>query len=205
MTAESTVPPPAGQPRDPGFTPVTLLPPRGAAAGFRLPVRRPAVRAASPLPLLAADGAAAVLGVLALTGGQRRPLLVAVLVAVSLLPRPHRPARVPAVLDELPAVCGRIAVAWLALGAFAAAYVPHHALSVRTLLTGFLLQTAASCAGRGAVHAWRRGLLLPPRAALVVGPAARARPRPCCGIPGTGCGRWGSSPRSRTAVRGCRC
>ncbi|MET9816478.1 exopolysaccharide biosynthesis polyprenyl glycosylphosphotransferase [Streptomyces sp. NPDC006355] len=176
MTAESTVPPPAGQPRDPGFTPVTLLPPRGAAAGFRLPVRRPAVRAASPLPLLAADGAAAVLGVLALTGGQRRPLLVAVLVAASLLPRPHRPARVPAVLDELPAVCGRIAVAWLALGAFAAAYAPHHALSVRTLLTGFLLQTAASCAGRGAVHAWRRaGLLRRPRAALVIGPAATAQ------------------------------
>ncbi|MEU6915988.1 exopolysaccharide biosynthesis polyprenyl glycosylphosphotransferase [Streptomyces olindensis] len=176
MTAESTVPTPAGQPRDLGSTPVTLLPPRGAAAGFRLPVRRSPVRAASPLPLLAADLTAAVLGLLALTGGQRRPLLVAVLLAASLLLRPHRPARVPAVLDELPAVCGRIAVAWLALGAFAAAYAPHHALSVRTLLTGFLLQTAASCAGRGAVHAWRRaGLLRRPRAALVVGPAATAQ------------------------------
>ncbi|MER7402560.1 exopolysaccharide biosynthesis polyprenyl glycosylphosphotransferase [Streptomyces sp. NPDC000070] len=176
MTAESTVPPPGGQPRDLGFPPVAVMPPRGAAAGFRLPARRPPVRAASPLPLLAADGVAALLGALALTGAQRRPLLVAVLVAASLLLRAHRPARVPAVLDELPAVCGRIAVAWLALGATAAAYAPHQALSARTLLAGFLLQTVAGCAGRGAVYAWRRAdLLRRPRAALVVGPAATAQ------------------------------
>ncbi|MFE6521646.1 exopolysaccharide biosynthesis polyprenyl glycosylphosphotransferase [Streptomyces sp. NPDC057794] len=176
MTAESTVPPPAGQPRDAGLTPVTLLPPRGTSAGFRPAAGRPPARPVSPLPLLAADGTAAVLGALALTGTQRHPLLLAVLVALSLLLRPRRTARVPALLDELPAVCARIAVAWLALGAFTAAHAPQHVLSARTLLAGFLLQTAVSCAGRGAVHACRRAeLLRRPRAALVVGPAATAQ------------------------------
>ncbi|MFE6195484.1 exopolysaccharide biosynthesis polyprenyl glycosylphosphotransferase [Streptomyces sp. NPDC057838] len=176
MTAESTVPPPAGQPRDAGLTPVTLLPPRGTSAGFRPAAGRPPARPVSPLPLLAADGTAAVLGALALTGTQRHPLLLAVLVALSLLLRPRRTARVPALLDELPTVCARIAVAWLALGAFTAAHAPQHVLSARTLLAGFLLQTAVSCAGRGAVHACRRAeLLRRPRAALVVGPAATAQ------------------------------
>ncbi|MET9392307.1 exopolysaccharide biosynthesis polyprenyl glycosylphosphotransferase [Streptomyces sp. NPDC006624] len=176
MTAESTVPPPSGQTRDLGSPPLALLPPRGDAAGFRLPSRRLQARPASPLPLLAADGAAAVLGALALTGGQRHPLLPAVLVAASLLLRPHRVARVPALLDELPSVCGRIGVAWLVLAAFTAACSPQHALPVGTLVTGVLLQTAVSCAGRGAVHACRRaGLLRRPRAALVVGPAATAQ------------------------------
>ncbi|MFI8896430.1 exopolysaccharide biosynthesis polyprenyl glycosylphosphotransferase [Streptomyces paradoxus] len=176
MTAESTVPTPAGQPRDPRFPSVSVLPPRGAAAGFRFPHRMPPARPVSPLPLLAADGTAAVLGGLALSGTQRHPLLLAVLVAASLLLRPPRPGRVPAVLDELPAVGGRIAVAWLALGAFVAAYTPQHVLSVSTLLAGFLLQTVAGCAGRGAVHACRRAELLHrPQAALVVGPAATAQ------------------------------
>ncbi|CAL9456361.1 hypothetical protein SUDANB108_02550 [Streptomyces sp. enrichment culture] len=176
MTAESTVPPPAGQPRDAGLTPVTLLPPRGTSAGFRPAAGRPPARPVSPLPLLAADGTAAVLGALALTGTQRHPLLLAVLVALSLLLRPRSAARVPVLLDELPAVCARIAVAWLALGAFTAAHAPQHVLSARTLLAGFLLQTAVSCAGRGAVHACRRAeLLRRPRAALVVGPAATAQ------------------------------
>ncbi|MGW0289341.1 exopolysaccharide biosynthesis polyprenyl glycosylphosphotransferase [Streptomyces tuirus] len=176
MTAESTVPTPTGPSRDPGYPPVSVLPPRGAAAGFRFPDRRPPLRPVSPLPLLAADGTAAVLGGLALSGAQRHPLLLAVLVLASLLLRPPRPGRVPAVLDELPAVSGRVAVAWLALAAFVAAYTPQHVLSASTLLAGFALQTAASCAGRGAVHACRRAELLHrPQAALVVGPAGTAQ------------------------------
>jgi exopolysaccharide biosynthesis polyprenyl glycosylphosphotransferase len=80
------------------------------------------------------------------------------------------------VLDELPAVCGRIAVAWLALGALVAAYTPEHALSARTLFLGFAAQTAAGCSGRAIVHLrQRRALLRRPRAALVVGPAATAQ------------------------------
>ncbi|MEV6183420.1 hypothetical protein [Streptomyces sp. NPDC052015] len=64
-------------------------------------------------------------------------------------------------------------MSWCALAAMVAALFPAHALSVRTLLTGCVLQPVASWAGRGAVH-WhrRRTLARRPAAALVVGPAA---------------------------------
>ncbi|MFI1727616.1 exopolysaccharide biosynthesis polyprenyl glycosylphosphotransferase [Streptomyces sp. NPDC020489] len=176
MTAESTVPSPGGQPRDHGFSPVSVIPSRGAAGGFRFPHRRPQPRPASPVPLLAADLLAALLGTLALTGTEHQPLLAALSASASMLLRPQLPRAVPGVLDELPAVCGRIVVSWLALGALVAAYAPQHALSARTLALGLLLQSAAACATRGCVH-WRRrtALLNRPRAALVVGPAATAQ------------------------------
>jgi exopolysaccharide biosynthesis polyprenyl glycosylphosphotransferase len=176
VTAESTVPSPGGQPRDHGFSPVSVIPSRGVAGGFRFPHRRPQPRPASPVPLLAADLAAALLGALALTGTAHHPLLAAVLVSASMLLRPNLPRAVPGVLDELPAVCGRIAVSWLALGALVAAYAPQHALPADTLALGFLLQSAAACAARGAVH-WRRRTALRnrPRAALVIGPATTAQ------------------------------
>ncbi|CCK29966.1 undecaprenyl-phosphate glucose phosphotransferase [Streptomyces davaonensis JCM 4913] len=176
MTADSTVPPPGGQPRDPGFSPVSVMPRRGPAAGFRFPARRPRPRPASPVPLLAADTVAALLGTLALTGAQRRPLLVALLVAASLLLRPHLPRPTTGVLDELPAVCGRITVAWLALATAVALHAPGRPLTWRTLLLGFLVQCAASCALRALVHRRRTTALLQrPRAALVIGPAATAQ------------------------------
>ncbi|MFE1023181.1 exopolysaccharide biosynthesis polyprenyl glycosylphosphotransferase [Streptomyces sp. NPDC058818] len=178
MTAESTVPTPAGQPRELGSSaPVSVLPQRAGATGFRFPDRLPAPRPESPLPLLVADGtAAAVPGSLMLTGTPHQPLLAALLVAASLLLRPRAPRRLPGVLDDLPALCGRITVVWLALAALVAAYAPPHALSARTLLLGFLLHAATGCAGRGVVHRWRRTALLNrPRAALVVGPAATAQ------------------------------
>ncbi|MFE2047172.1 sugar transferase [Streptomyces sp. NPDC059459] len=183
MTAERTVPNPAGQPRDLGSSPVSVLTRRTGAPGFRFPAGRPAPRPRlprrpdSPLPLLVTDGAAALPGSLVLTGAPHPPLLAALLVAGSLLlrprSRPHR--RLPGVLDDLPALCGRIAVVWLALAALVAAYAPAHALSARTLLLGFLLHAVSGCAGRGIVHRRRRTELLNhPRAALVVGPAATA-------------------------------
>lgn len=176
MTAESTVPSPGALPRDHGFSPVSVMPPRGGGAGFRFPARRPPARPASPLPLLLADLAAALVAVLALAPAQRRPLVVALLVAATLLLRSARNRPVPGVLDELPAVCGRIAVGWLTLAALVAAYTPQYALSARTLVLGFLLQTAAACAGRGIVHGRRRAALLRrPRTALVVGPAPAAQ------------------------------
>ncbi|MEU6356322.1 transferase, partial [Streptomyces sp. NPDC047072] len=162
MTAESTVPSPGGQPRDLRFSPVALMPSRGAAPGFRFPLRRPQTRPASPVPLLAADVAAAVLGALAMAEALRHPLLVALLVAASMLLRPHPTRPVPGILDELPVVCGRIAVAWLAVAALVAAYDPDRALGAGTLAGGFLIQSTAACAGRGTVH-WRR------RAALFMG------------------------------------
>ncbi|MFJ8191531.1 exopolysaccharide biosynthesis polyprenyl glycosylphosphotransferase [Streptomyces sp. NPDC096094] len=178
MTAESTVPNPAGQPRDLGSSsPVSVLPQRAGTAGLRFPDGLPAPRPESPLPLLVADGtAAAVPGLLMLTGTPHQPLLAALLVAASLLPRPRPSRRLPGVLDDLPALCGRITVVWLALAALVAAYAPPHALSARTLFLGLLLHAAVGCAGRGVVHRRRRTALLSrPRAALIVGPAATAQ------------------------------
>ncbi|WP_428934614.1 exopolysaccharide biosynthesis polyprenyl glycosylphosphotransferase [Streptomyces sp. ACT015] len=176
MTAESTVPSPGGQPRDPGFSPAAVLPPRGLTAGFRFPARRPRTRPASPVPLLAADLAGALTGAAVFAEAAHQPLLTALLVAASMLTRAHRPRPAPGVLDELPLVCGRTALAWTVLAAFLAAWSPRFALSFRTLLLGFLLQAAVCCAGRGLAH-WRRrtALLNRPRAALVIGPAATAQ------------------------------
>ena len=185
MTAESTVPTPAGEPRGLGPSPVSVLPQRaGAPDGARTgptPDRRTAARPDSTLPLLVADGTAALPGSLVLTGTPHQPLLTALLVGVSLLLHrrgPHPAAARPSsgVLDELPALCARIAVVWLTLAALVAAYAPAHALSARTLLAGFLLHVASGCAGRGAVHRRRRTALASrPRAALVVGGAATAQ------------------------------
>ncbi|MGC0403232.1 exopolysaccharide biosynthesis polyprenyl glycosylphosphotransferase [Streptomyces sp. SAI-126] len=187
MTAESTVPSPGGQPRGLRFSPVSVMAPRGTTTGFRFPLRRPPARPASPVPLLAADVFAALLGTCAIL---RHPLLVALLVAVSALLRPHLSRPVPGVLDELPTVCGRIAVAWLAVAALVAAHAPEHALSATTLATGFLIQSVVACTGRGIVHGRRRiARLTRPRAALVVGPArtaqrvaAAVQRHPQCGV-----------------------
>lgn len=182
MTAESTVPSPG--------SPVAVIPRRESGAGFRFPARRPAARPVSPLPLLAADALAVTAGapVLAVTGA--RPLLVALLVTATILLRPVYTRPVEGVLDELPLVCGRIAVAWLALATLAAAWSPAYALAADTLLLGFAVQATAACAGRGWVHhRRRRALARRPRTALVVGPPATAQRvaaallrTPSCGV-----------------------
>ncbi|MEU7408414.1 sugar transferase [Streptomyces sp. NPDC042638] len=172
MTAETTVTSPGARPREHGSRPVSLRPAR-PAGGYRVPLRRRPARRASPLPLLTADLFAALVGAVALGEAAGRPVLVAALVAGALLlrPRPVRP--VPGVLDELPVVCGRIAVTWLGLAALLAAYDPGRTLGARTLLLGCALHAAAAGAARGAVH-WRHrvALLRHPRTALVIGPAA---------------------------------
>ncbi|MFJ6655890.1 exopolysaccharide biosynthesis polyprenyl glycosylphosphotransferase [Streptomyces sp. NPDC091377] len=199
-TAESPVPSPAehgspslvsSSPRSPGVpSALSLLPPRRRDSGFRMPVRRrPPARPLAPVPLLLADGTAALLGALALAG--HRPLLPALLVTFSMLLRPHRPPRrMQGVLDELPTVGARIAVGWLALAGFVAVYAPSDALSAPTLALGLAVQSAAACAGRGLVHRRRRTLLRRhPRAALVIGPADTAQRvaaavlrHPACGV-----------------------
>lgn len=159
-----------------GDSPVSVIPRRAESAGFRYPARRPPARTVSPVPLLLADGAAGLAGGAALLAAGQHPPLVLPLMAMSLLLRLGRPGAVTGVLDELPALCARIAVVWLALGALAAAWQPAHALTARTLLFGFAAQTAAACTGRALVHLRRRrALLRHPRAALVVGPAATAQ------------------------------
>jgi exopolysaccharide biosynthesis polyprenyl glycosylphosphotransferase len=142
------------------------------------------------VPLLATDAAAALTAALALPHPLlTAPLLLAVL-CLNARAELYRPAAVPAVLDELPAVCARIAVSWCALAALVAALSPAHTLSARTLLNGCALQAAASLAGRAAVH-WRRRrtLVRHPAAALVVGPATIAQRvaaaflrHPACGL-----------------------
>lgn len=141
------------------------------------------------------DGGAALLAVLALTGDTTpgRPLMAAVLaLAVVLLntrARLYRPPAVPAVLDELPAVCGRIVLGWCVLGAGVAAHSPDHALAAHELALGCALQSAAACVGRGTVH-WhrRRALVRRPGAALVVGPAATAQRVAAAFLRHPGCG-----------------
>ncbi|MDQ1038545.1 exopolysaccharide biosynthesis polyprenyl glycosylphosphotransferase [Streptomyces sp. V3I8] len=203
MTADSTVPSPGGRPRtaDHGFppvspaSPVSVIPPREAADGFRFPGgRRPPAGRASRLPLLGVDvGAALAGGLLALPLAHPLPLAVLVLAVLGLNTHPslHRdvPVPVPAVLDELPVLCGRIALGWCALATLLAAYSPEHALSARTLLLGCAAQSVASCAGRGAVRGHRRrALLRRPRAALVVGRAAEAQRVASAVLRHPGCG-----------------
>lgn len=177
MTAERTVPSPGVPPRDHGFSPVSVMPPRGTDHGPRLPASRPPARPDSPVPLLVADGAAVLLAAPVLASARPDPLLVALLIGASLLLRPRgvRPLT-PGLLDELPAVCGRAAVAWLATAALWAAHRPEDALSAGTVLAGLAVQVAVGCVLRAVVHGRRRAALLRhPHAALVVGPAATAQ------------------------------
>ncbi|MFF4588660.1 exopolysaccharide biosynthesis polyprenyl glycosylphosphotransferase [Streptomyces sp. NPDC001388] len=173
-TAESTVTSPGAQP---GYPPLSVITRReSGGTGFRFPARRPPARPPEPPLLLLADGLAALAGAAALLVVGHHPALVPVLAAVTSAVRPRGRRAVTGVLDELPSVCGRIAVAWLTLGALAAAWHPTHALSARTLLAGCAAQTLAACAGRALVHLRRRReLTRRPRAALVIGPAATAQ------------------------------
>lgn len=173
-SAKSTVAHPGAQP---GYPPLSVIPrPESGGAGLRFPARRPPTRPATPPLLLLADGLAALAGGAVPLGAAHHRALLAVLAALALMVRPGRRPPVTGVLDELPTVCGRIAVVWLALGALAAAWHPAHPLSAHTLLTGFAVHTLAACAGRALVHLRRRRALVRyPRAALVVGPAATAQ------------------------------
>lgn len=181
MTAESTVPSPGGQPREYGFSPVSVIPSRGAADGFRFPAgRRLSAPRAPWLPLLVADGGAAVLTGLSLAQVQRHPPLLAALLLGVLALNTHgtlyRPGRIPTVLDDLPAVCARVVVTWCTLAGLLAALSPAAALPARTLAVGCALQSAVSCAARAVLH-WRRrrALVLRPDATLVIGPAGTAQ------------------------------
>jgi exopolysaccharide biosynthesis polyprenyl glycosylphosphotransferase len=128
-----------------------------------------------------------VLGALVVPGALEYPLVIALL-ALGVLGLNRRAllyetAFARGVLDELPAVCGRIAVGWAGVAALS----PLRPVPLAVLAGAFGVHCAAACAGRAAVHARRavRG----PRPALVVGPVAAARPvaaallrRPECGV-----------------------
>ncbi|WP_406403820.1 exopolysaccharide biosynthesis polyprenyl glycosylphosphotransferase [Streptomyces uncialis] len=158
------------------------LPPRPLSGAGAPPAGRTAApRPRRDLPVLAVDGTAGLLAVLALGAPQRHPLILAVLTvgvggwhARAALRR--RTVTAPDALDELPALCGRVMVAWALLGAVLGALSPAFALSPRALALGCAAQVLTSCAGRGIVYARRRGRLTRrPHATLVVGPAGPAR------------------------------
>ncbi|TXS40440.1 exopolysaccharide biosynthesis polyprenyl glycosylphosphotransferase [Streptomyces sp. uw30] len=183
MTAESTVASPAGPQRVPQGA-VSVLAPRGQAAGRRgtagrgprRPHRTSRARRASRTSLCLVDGGAALLGALALPAPHRYPLVVALLgLGVLWLNRRaslYDTSAATGVLDELPAVCGRIAVGW----AVVAALSPLRSLPPALLAAAVAVHCAAACAGRTAVHGLRRrALRRRPCPALVVGPLAAAR------------------------------
>lgn len=161
-----------------------IHPPRGPRADQARPAVRPRrVRrhgsTTGLLPLLTADGLAAVATASALPAGAL-PAAAAVPVAV-LLAALHaqaglyRPRLAPSALLELPALAGRAAVLWSGTAAVVAALHPGRSLGWSVLLTAVCLQTVLTCAGRGFVGVLRRrSAVRRPASALVVGPGAGA-------------------------------
>ncbi|AOR34203.1 transferase [Streptomyces fodineus] len=192
MTAESTVPPPAGRSRAAGRA-VSLLDPPGAATGRWLPSGRGPrrTRRTSWTPLLIADAVAIPPAALVVPGAHRYPLLIAFaflgLCVTGLNRRAllYDTSDVPGALEELPAVCWRVTVGW----AVVAALSPLRQLPMTVLAAACAVHCLVACTGREAVH-WRRRVRLRrrPRPALVVGPvpaaarvAAALQRRPGCG------------------------
>ncbi|ANP55163.1 exopolysaccharide biosynthesis polyprenyl glycosylphosphotransferase [Streptomyces griseochromogenes] len=171
MTAERTVPSPAGEPGATGRA-VSVLTPPGSAAGRQIPSgrgsRRP--RQSSWTPLLIVDCGGTLAGALVVPGAHRYPLFIAFLAlcVIGLNRRAllYDTSVVPGVLDELPAVCGRVTVGW----ALVAAFSPLRSLPRTVLVTACAVHCLVACVGRGAVYLRRRRALRHrPRPALVVG------------------------------------
>ncbi|MGI5375571.1 exopolysaccharide biosynthesis polyprenyl glycosylphosphotransferase [Streptomyces sp. CA-251387] len=190
MTAESTVASAAGQQRAPEGAlsvpaPGGLAPRRRPSAGRA--ARRP--RRTSPAFLWLVDGGAVLPAVLVVPAPHRYPLVFTLLVlGVLALNRRawlYDTSVVPGMLDELPAVCGRIAVGW----AVVVALSPLRSLPVTVLVVAVAVHCGAACAGRAAVHGHRRrALRRRPSPALVVGPAATARRVAAALLRDPGCG-----------------
>lgn len=177
MTAESTVASPAGPQRVPEGS--FSVPARGSLAPGRRPsagrtARRP--RRAARALLWLVDCAAALPAALVVPAPHRYPLVFALL-ALGVLGLNRRASLydtsvVPGYLDEIPAVCARIAVGWAAVGALS----PLRSLPMAVLAAAVAVHCGAACAGRAAVHGYRRRVLRRrPCPALVVGPLAAAR------------------------------
>ncbi|WP_128428580.1 exopolysaccharide biosynthesis polyprenyl glycosylphosphotransferase [Streptomyces cyaneus] len=190
MTADSTVASPAGQQPAPEGA-CSVLGPRGLAAGRRGPAgrgaRRPRWACGAFLGLV--DGGAALLAALVVPAPHRYPLVFALL-ALGVIGLNRRASLydtsvVPGVFDELPAVCGRIAVGWAAVVALS----PLRSLSMSMLVGAVAVHCVAACAGRAVVHGSRhRALRRRPCPALVVGPVAAARRVAAALLRQPGCG-----------------
>ncbi|PKV76999.1 exopolysaccharide biosynthesis polyprenyl glycosylphosphotransferase [Streptomyces sp. TLI_146] len=153
-----------------------VAPGRAPAAPPPLPPRR-APRPRTDTALMAADGCAVLLGAAAGGAGLPRAAAAALVVCVLVLNghaglyRPGGITVARGVLDEVPALLFRAAVAWCVL----AAVRPGPALALPVLAACCGVQTAVSVAARaGAYGVRRRRAARSPRSALVVGPATAA-------------------------------
>ncbi|WP_418958800.1 exopolysaccharide biosynthesis polyprenyl glycosylphosphotransferase [Streptomyces tritici] len=181
MTTESTSVPPSSGPLSTAGRP-SVAPQRGSSARLALPPRRHAAPARSTAgPLIAVDCLAVLCAVALLPAAHHGPLpLLPLLAGVLLLDRRaglHRTGgALGSVLDELPALAGRAAVAWCATAAAVAAADPGRAFGPAALGTAYAVHLAVVAVGRGMVHGRARRLApLRPRSALVVGPSGEAQ------------------------------
>ena len=128
-------------------------------------------------------------------GAVTYPLLVALLAAVSMLLNARAGLtrlRTRGVLDELPAVCGRIAVGWRGRGG---ALPACDRCRCTVLVTAFAVHCAAAARAAARCTGAARRRALGPAPALVVGPATAAR---------RGGGRGAAPTRLRCAAGGHR-
>ncbi|WP_019358936.1 sugar transferase [Streptomyces sp. AA1529] len=156
------------------------LPLPSAREPVALPPAGPARRRAAAPALVAADLAGTAAAVLACTGPQAAPVLLApVCASLPLLCARrglYRPGLDQQALDELPAVGKRAALAWCVGATVLAACDRTGALGPAGLLAGVAANTALVCALRALVHGVRRRRgRRRPRSALVVGRGETAR------------------------------
>ncbi|MFG3499260.1 sugar transferase [Streptomyces sp. NPDC047928] len=154
--------------------------PRGAADRVALPPPRRAPAPPFTSSLVAADCAAVLLAALVLAPGQRDAALLMQLttglVALNAHAGLYRPAAVASVLDELPAIAGRAAIAWTAAAALLAALSPTRSPGPATLAAAYAAHLAFVCGCRAVIHHRRRtSARSHPRSALVIGPAQGAQ------------------------------
>ncbi|MFI7388376.1 exopolysaccharide biosynthesis polyprenyl glycosylphosphotransferase [Streptomyces sp. NPDC049813] len=167
MTSEQTVAP-------------ALVVPQRTTVGAKLdPIGGPARGHSTPTLLLAADTTAALLGTVALTPVQPRSLLVAGFVLLVLVLHRgaglYRPAEGRHVLDDCPALAGRVLTAWCVLTAASASLPLLRPLPLRAVLAGCALHVVLAVAGRALVlRRHRAALLRRPCATLLVGPEPAA-------------------------------
>lgn len=190
MTADSTVTSSAGPRRGPQDT-LAGLAPDADAAGLRpragRAVRRP--RRAARTVLWLADGMAVLSAALVVPAPHRYPLALALLL-LGVLGLNRRASLydtsvVPGVLDQVPAVCARIAAGWAAVVALS----PLRSLPLTVPATAVAVHCLAACTGRAVVHGYRRRVLRRrPCPALVVGPLPAARGVAAALLRHPGCG-----------------
>ncbi|QGV79323.1 exopolysaccharide biosynthesis polyprenyl glycosylphosphotransferase [Streptomyces ficellus] len=170
MTTESTSP----------VTAATVVPSQGSPDRVALPPRRPVPAPPFVSSLVAADCAAVLLAALLLGPEQRSAgllmQLTAGLAALNAYAGLYRPGAVASVLDELPTLAGRAAIAWCAAAALLAAQSPRAAAGPGLLAAAYAVHLACVCACRAVLHHRRRAAARAhPRSALLIGPVAEAQ------------------------------